>query len=176
MKLIQNALRCPDGTIISSIGRHDFVTHTQDDGRTYAVDGGLDYPRKLFSDKEYENLTVYDDDDHSRKRHILWGSYGINGDEDISLNPISDLSNEHLSAIIGGGHGCFDVREIIADEIRFRGVINVPHFGSDGGFIDLPVKSIATHCLRDMLNSGLYDCVKLEMIRDEIKLRTGVEK
>lgn len=58
-KLIRNAIQCPDGTIIESKHRHDFVLHRQEDGREYFVDGGLDYQRIGYSDNEYKNLSEY---------------------------------------------------------------------------------------------------------------------
>lgn len=60
-KLTRNAIRCPDGTVLESKHRHDYRGHTQKDGRYYAVDGGLEYLRRGFSDGEYEELSEYDD-------------------------------------------------------------------------------------------------------------------
>ena len=38
-QLLVNKIQCPDGTIIQSKHQHDFVQHTQEDGREYAVVG-----------------------------------------------------------------------------------------------------------------------------------------
>ena len=39
--LVRNAMRTPDGTIIRSRHRHDYVTHKDANGSEYMLDGGL---------------------------------------------------------------------------------------------------------------------------------------
>lgn len=45
MKLIRNRLQTPDGKILESVHRHDYVSHRDDNGKLYFLDGGLDYAR-----------------------------------------------------------------------------------------------------------------------------------
>lgn len=99
--LVKNAIECPDGTIIQSTYRHDYVSHTQEDGRTYAVDGGLVYSRIVASDKKYTNLCVYSDDPHEIIReNMTWGSYGKNADQPLTVRLLKELSNDHIDSVI----------------------------------------------------------------------------
>src|SRR5689334_8761224 len=43
--IIHRALITPDGTHLVSHWRHDFVSHTDKNGKLYFLDGGLNYPR-----------------------------------------------------------------------------------------------------------------------------------
>ena len=45
--ITKNAIKTPDGTIIESKHRHDFVCHKDKNGNTYCVDGGLDYLKRI---------------------------------------------------------------------------------------------------------------------------------
>lgn len=121
-KLLVNAIQCPDGTVIESIYRHDFVSHTQEDGRTYAVDGGLDYRRVLFCDGEFIDLCVYDDDSHEVKRdRFTWGTYGKNGKDEFKRVKLKNMSNDHIQAIIDTQHHIArHVKQLLSDELAHR--------------------------------------------------------
>jgi len=56
--IVVNAIECPDGTVILSANRHDYRSHTQADGRTYAVDGGHDYLKRSAPDNDYTELSI----------------------------------------------------------------------------------------------------------------------
>ena len=45
-KYLANRIRTPDGTILESMHRHDYVTYIDANGKEYMVDGGLDYLRR----------------------------------------------------------------------------------------------------------------------------------
>lgn len=103
-KLIRNAIRCPDGTVIESRHRHDFQPHKQEDGREYSVDGGLCYQHISFSDLEFENLALYEGDPHEKIRGgFSWCSVL---DENSNRRPqpvftlLKDLTDDHLDNLI----------------------------------------------------------------------------
>ena len=51
-KLIQNKWQTPDGTILISKHRHDYVEYTDKNGDYYMIDGGNDYVRKSVNKKK----------------------------------------------------------------------------------------------------------------------------
>jgi len=98
--LILNALRTPDGTVIQSRHRHDYVTYTDANGKTYMVDGGLEYLRRNVHQDQVD-LSLYDDQPHEVQRVVLtWGTYGINGDQPLSYIRIADMETGHLEAVL----------------------------------------------------------------------------
>ena len=100
-ELLHNSIQCPDGTILVSRSRHNFVEHEQEDGRRYFCDGGNSYSRIGYSDEEFIDLCVYSDDDHTKIREVFdWGSYGINGDEPLKYILLKDITEGHLDALI----------------------------------------------------------------------------
>ena len=62
-KIKCNKIRTPDGTIIESKHQHDFVCHTDANGKRYCVDGGKSYLRRVFDALDYEELSEYEDQD-----------------------------------------------------------------------------------------------------------------
>ena len=61
-ELVYNAIQTPDGTILRSRHRHDYVTHKDANGKTYMLDGGDECP-DWFEPYHFE----HDDD-----MKILW--------------------------------------------------------------------------------------------------------
>ena len=123
--LLYNAIQCPDGTIIESKHRHDFVQHKQLDGRDYFVDGGLDYQRIGYSDNEFINLLVTTEDDHAKIREVFeWTS-----NYDANMNPIApvkrklkDLTDDHVKALVIWTEEGYPeyVHKIMLDEAEYR--------------------------------------------------------
>jgi hypothetical protein len=122
-KIIYNAIRTPDGTIMESKNRHDYQTYMDKNGHEYMVDGGLDYLRRNVIDTApYEELSVYEDDPHILKREVIkWGTYGINGDEPLRYVKLMEMNDGHIQA-------CLDTqtrmkpsyRVAFIDELNFR--------------------------------------------------------
>lgn len=101
--ILFNAIKTPDGTIISSKHRHDYVDHKDEiTGKVYFVDGGADYLRRGGEDlSDCEELSITDKTPFFEiRQRFHWGSYGVNGDEPLKTRRISELSNSHIQAII----------------------------------------------------------------------------
>lgn len=98
--IISNALKTPDGTIIRSRHRHDYVTHIDANGNEYMIDGGVDYVRcSAWGDEELITITL--DDEHELVREVCyWGTYGPNGDQELSYKKLCDMSNAHIDAVL----------------------------------------------------------------------------
>jgi len=99
-ELVYNAIQTPDGTILRSRHRHDYVTHKDANGKTYMLDGGLDYIR-CSAHKDQNSLSVFSDDPHEVQReHIDWGTYGIKGDQPLSYVTIAEMHTDHIKAVL----------------------------------------------------------------------------
>lgn len=102
-KLIYSAITTPDGTILHSKHRHDYVSYTDTtSGETYFLDGGTDYQRRSVNTEPAIDLSVYMQDEHDLKRRFfLWKTYGkdgeIKGGKYIALK---DMENEHIANIL----------------------------------------------------------------------------
>ena len=112
MSILSNKMRTPDGTILESKHRHDYVTHLDANGNEYMLDGGLDYVR-VSANGDEEMLTVYDDDPYEDIRGVVkWGTYGKNGDETLVHVRISDMSTQHLQT-------CLDTVKTMRPALRY---------------------------------------------------------
>lgn len=99
--LIYNAIRTPDGTVLESYDVHDFRGRKQADGKEYAVDGGLHYARRLFSDDDFKELSLYDDEPHVVQREVIkWGTYGKCGNQPFSRVAVEDMTTGHIVAVL----------------------------------------------------------------------------
>ena len=121
-KILRNRMRTPDGTILESKHRHDYVTHLDANGKEYMLDGGLDYVRSSANGDE-EFLTVYQDDPHEDIRGVVkWGTYGKNGDETLVHVTIADMSTEHLQACLETQKATMypAMYSVMQDELEYR--------------------------------------------------------
>jgi hypothetical protein len=126
-QLVLNQIKTPDGTILTSNHRHDFVSYTDHKtGKTYAVDGGLDYARRVYDNFDYEEQSVYLDDPYEMVREAFtWGSYGKNGDQPKHYIKLCDLTEEHINAILETQTHISDwVRELMEKELNYRKQLN----------------------------------------------------
>ena len=98
--ILYNALRTPDGTVIRSRTRHAYVSHDDANGKTYFVDGGLEYVRASCNGDE-EHLTVWCDDPHEKIREFMdWGSYGVKGDQPLTYVNLKDMEDLHIASVL----------------------------------------------------------------------------
>lgn len=121
-RILRNAMKTPDGTIIHSTYRHDYVTHEDANGEHYMVDGGNEYLRRSAGHtEEPEDLSVYVDEDHMINReYAMWTSYGEDGKGPARTRPIKDLDTDHIQAILDNGFGADYYREMFEEELRYR--------------------------------------------------------
>lgn len=124
MKLIRNAIETPDGTIIQSKHRHDYVTYVDSNGKEYMVDGGLEYLRRSAHEDQIDR-SLYDNEPHTIQREILtWGSYGPNGDQPLKINLISEMSNNHIEAVLLNVSGTSEViYRCMVQELKHRVIL-----------------------------------------------------
>ena len=122
-RIVSNRIRTPDGTILESMHRHDYVTYLDANGKEYMVDGGLDYLRRnVHDDAPYEELSVYDDALHVEIRNVFkWGTRGKDGKQPLTYVPLKDLTTEHIEAILDTQtHIASHIRQIFINELNFR--------------------------------------------------------
>ena len=124
-RIVANRIRTPDGTILESMHRHDYVTYTDANGKEYMVDGGLDYLRRnVHDDAPYEELSVHTDDSHMLIREAFkWGTRGKDGKQPLTYVPLKFLTSEHIDAILETQtHISERIRKLFIGELNFRGI------------------------------------------------------
>ena len=120
MNLIRNAIQTPDGTILESTHRHDYKTHTDVNGKTYMVDGGLAYLRRSANGDEID-MSLYNDQPHEVQRDVLtWGTYGINGDQPLQYKSIANMDTGHLEAVVVMSGVCPVRKNCMLKELELR--------------------------------------------------------
>ena len=120
-RLLLNRIKTPDGTILTSYNRHDYVTYKDTITKeVLMVDGGMDYIRRHVG--TYEELSVYDDGLHLTRRAALhWGTRGKDGQQPLVYKPIQDLDSDHIEAILKTQHQLSDFyKGIFQDELKYR--------------------------------------------------------
>ena len=113
-KLIANIWRTPTGEILQSKHRHDFV---QDSAGNF-IDGGIEGYTRIGGDilnENWENLCVYSDDPHEKKRELFkWGSRGG------WVTP-AEMTTEHIQAVLDTQKQIPEhIREMFVEELKYR--------------------------------------------------------
>ena len=126
-KILVNAWKCPDGTILESRHRHDFVSHVIPVNgaadKVYFVDGGMDYCR--ISGEGLEFVGCYDTDPHEKIREVFsWGSYGKDGKQEKHYILLKCLTDEHIDATLRTQSHIRDtpIEKVLKDEQEYRKV------------------------------------------------------
>lgn len=120
-KILLNRIKTPDGTILTSYNRHNYVEYKDTlTKEVLMVDGGTDYLRRNMG--TYEELSVYDDGTHlTRRSAVHWGTRGKDGRQPLVYKPIKDLDSDHIEAILKTQHQISDFyKEIFKDELKYR--------------------------------------------------------
>lgn len=124
--LVLNAIRTPDGTVLESRNRHDYREYTDANGKTYMIDGGLDYVR-CSAHKDQEWVGCYLEDGHVKVREALtWGTFGKNGDEPYRQVKLSEMSNAHIQACLDTQPRMYkQFRTAMENELAYREEQNI---------------------------------------------------
>lgn len=120
-KILVNMISTPDGTVLVSNHRHDYVTYRDKNGLIYMVDGGNNYLRRtVHEDHPYTEMSVYSTDDHLLKRNTFtWGTYGKDGKSPLRRVLLRLLAKDHIEAILETQHHLSpQVREMFEEELR----------------------------------------------------------
>ena len=120
-RIVVNRIRTPDGTILESKHRHDYVTYVDKNGKEYMVDGGTDYLRRnVYEDAPYTELSVYSDAPHSVIREVFkWGTRGKDGKQPLKFVILKDMTTDHIEAILETQNLPGHMRKIFLDELDF---------------------------------------------------------
>ena len=97
--LILNRWRTPDGTILTSRYRHEYVEHIDKNGEYYFVDGGSDYIRMSVNDEKMTDMCVYSDSPFDEIRRIMVRGTFSEDNKPIFI-PLCNMSNPHLENCI----------------------------------------------------------------------------
>lgn len=93
--VVFRAMVTPDGTVLHSKHRHDFVGHDDKNGNFYAIDGGLDYCRTTAMDTDYRLIEVHD---HENWEIVRQFAYRVHKDGNICH--IAKMSDDYLQKAI----------------------------------------------------------------------------
>lgn len=98
-QILVNQIRTPDGTILVSRHRHDYVTYLDKNCYDYMVDGGLDYLRRnVCKEFPYEELSIYDDAPFELiRQHFCRGGRGKDGLQPLTWVPLCKMNNDWLA-------------------------------------------------------------------------------
>lgn len=100
-RIVLNRIKTPDGTILTSFSTHDYVGHTDANGKYYAVDGGNSYLKRVCDSQDYEELSVYENDTFEKIRESFHrGGRGKTGNEELTWIPMNKMNNNWLQACI----------------------------------------------------------------------------
>lgn len=101
MNIIRNSIQTPDGTILLSRHRHDYVQHEDANGETYMIDGGIDYLRRSVNYERAIELSIFLEDGHEAVRAALeWGTYAMSADKTLSWIKLKNMASQHIEACL----------------------------------------------------------------------------
>lgn len=125
-QILLNQIMTPDGTILTSNHRHDYVTYQDKNGLRYMVDGGDNYLRRtvhsIFTKNKflsfinliakifgcelkdplaYTELSIFSDDSIDKIRlHVCRGGRGKDGKQPLTWVKLCDMSTSWVQACV----------------------------------------------------------------------------
>lgn len=100
-ELLVSRIMTPDGTILTSRHRHDYVSHEDANGEYYFLDGGTDYQRCSVNKEPAVWLDLYTDSPYEEVRRVYGrAGRGKNGDQPLKWIPLCEMSDAWLEAAI----------------------------------------------------------------------------
>ena len=97
MNIVRNSIQTPDGTVLVSRHRHDYVQHEDANGEVYMIDGGIEYLRRSVNHEKAVDLSVCLEDGHEAVRSALeWGTYAMNADKTLSWIKLKNMASAHI--------------------------------------------------------------------------------
>lgn len=115
--LIANRIQTPDGTILWTKHRYDFVCHIDKvNGERYCLDGGNDYTKVSYEKTPPIYCPIYSTDDFEIVReNLLRGTYGKDGKDNFKFVPLCEMSDEWILNVIEYMNN-FDRYELVEDD------------------------------------------------------------
>lgn len=100
-KIIQNAIKIDDKYLVSR-HVHDYRDYEFENGDVIAIDGGLDYLKRVgnFDGRAKEFSLTSDCSIEEIREKLLWGCRGKDGRQPLTYKPIKDLDIDHLTALM----------------------------------------------------------------------------
>lgn len=92
-RILYNAIRTPDGTLLCSEALGICREHVQADGKRYSVDGGLDNLLR-YHEQDYEELSLRVSDGHQKIRESLQIEFPIMLGEENGAKILKDAPSE----------------------------------------------------------------------------------
>ena len=112
----------PDGVILTSRHRHDYQSHKDTkSNEIYINDGGIDYIKRSINKIPYTDLSLYSTDSFEKLRGGMeWGTFGKDGDEELKYKSISNMSSNHIKAILLNCKVADYMKELFEKELIHR--------------------------------------------------------
>ena len=126
-QIVCNRIRTPDGTILQSHHRHDYVTYIDKNGFEYMVDGGHDYLRRNFHEQApaTEFSLTMDDPFEDIRQGFTWGTRGKDGKQPLTWVSLCMLETDHIITILATQNLADYVTELMEKELEYRIMCNV---------------------------------------------------
>lgn len=126
--LLVSRIQTPDGTILESRNRHDYVTHDDANGESYMLDGGSSYQRRSVNNTPAKDVSIYTNSPYKDIReNMCRGGRGKLGNLPLKYVPYYKMSNAWLEACIAYNiqHETGDFNILYELELAYREERNI---------------------------------------------------